>query len=282
MERVELLSRLENLRGVRVEADARATIFTVRQLVDAVETAAPAVSAMTGDDELPWDALLSAVPDGGLERELSRPKSVRAWLIQLLLRAAFLALRPFLDVRVMGRANIPAAGAFIVAPNHQTFLDGFVLGAALPFRAFRRIFFVGAAEFFESRFMAWGARAINIVPVDPDANLVTAMQAAAVGLRRGKVLMLFPEGERTIDGTLKPFRKGAAILASHLDVSVLPVAIDGLFPLWPRGRAFQWRALFTWRRRVTVTFAPPVTVSRGDYVRGTDAIRDAVATGLDA
>jgi long-chain acyl-CoA synthetase len=282
MERVELLSRLEHARGVRVDADARATIFTVRQLVEAVEAAAPATSVMAGDDELPWNALLSAVPDGGLDRELARSKAVRAWLIQIVLRVVLLTLRPFLDVRAEGRANIPAGGAFIVAPNHQTFLDGFILAAVLPFRAFRQIFFVGAAEFFESSFMAWGARAINIVPVDPDANLVNAMQAAAVGLRRGKVLMLFPEGERTIDGTLKPFRKGAAILASHLDVSVLPVAIDGLFPLWPRGRAFQWRALFTWRRRVTVTFAPPVTVSRGDYVRGTDAIRDAVATGLDA
>jgi 1-acyl-sn-glycerol-3-phosphate acyltransferase len=106
------------------------------------------------------------------------------------------------------------------------------------------------------------------------------MQAAAVGLRRKKVLMLFPEGERTIDGTLKPFRKGAAILASHLDVPVMPVAIDGLFPLWPRGRAFQWHALFTWRRRVTIAFAPPISVARGDYARGTTAIRDAVANAL--
>jgi len=280
MERVELLSRLENRRGVQVHPDARAAIFTVRHLVEAVEQAAPATSVMAGDDELPWDALLDTATDGALDRELARTKSARAWLIQLILRALLIALKPFLDVRVTGRANIPSSGAFIVAPNHQTFLDGFVLGAVLPFRAFRQIFFVGAAEFFETPFMAWGARAINIVPVDPDANLVTAMQAAAVGLRRKKVLMLFPEGERTIDGTLKPFRKGAAILASHLEVPVVPVAIDGIFPLWPRGRVFQWRAFVTWRRRVTITFAPPVSVERGDYARGTTAIRDAVAKAL--
>jgi long-chain acyl-CoA synthetase len=280
MERVELLSRLENHRGVRVDPGARAAIFSVRQLVEAVEGAAPGAPATAGDDELAWDALLEAAPDGRLDRELARSKTLRAWLIQLILRAVLVACKPLLDVRVAGRVHIPPSGAFVVAPNHQTFLDAFVLAAVLPFRAFRQIFFVGAAEFFETPFMAWGARAINIVPVDPDANLVTAMQAAAVGLRRKKVLMLFPEGERTIDGTLKPFRKGAAILASHLDVPVMPVAIDGLFPLWPRGRAFQWHALFTWRRRVTIAFAPPISVARGDYARGTTAIRDAVANAL--
>ncbi len=87
------------------------------------------------------------------------------------------------------------------------------------------------------------ARAANIVPVDPDANLVSAMQAAAAGLRLDKVLILFPEGERSIDGTLKPFRKGAAILASHPHAPVIPVALDGLYELWPRGRPLNWRLL---------------------------------------
>ena len=54
---------------------------------------------------------------------------------------------------------------------------------------------------------------MNVVPVDPDTNLVRAMQAGAFGLRHGKILVLFPEGERSPDGTPRTFKKGAAILS---------------------------------------------------------------------
>ena len=65
------------------------------------------------------------------------------------------------------------------------------------------------------------------------------MQAGAFGLRRNKVLMLYPEGERSIDGTPKVFKKGAAILAHHLKVPIVPIAIDGFYEAWPRGKQFQ-------------------------------------------
>jgi long-chain acyl-CoA synthetase len=118
---------------------------------------------------------------------------------------------------------------------------------------------------------------MRIVPVDPDANLVSAMRAGAAGLERGRVLVLFPEGERSIDGAVKSFRKGAAILAAHLGVPVVPVAIDGLYRLWPRGRPFAWRRLLPGRaERVTITFGSPVEVTRGDYAAGTSRIRGAV------
>jgi long-chain acyl-CoA synthetase len=279
MERVELLTRLEQAERTRVAPDVRARLFTVRQLVEAVR-AAPADSTSSGAGATPapaWEAILAESADPALTRELRRAKTVRAKLIHTALQVAALLLRVRIDLRVTGREHVPAAAPFIVCPNHQTFFDGFVVAAALPFRAFRRIFFVGAAEFFESRGMAWGARAINIVPLDPDANLVSAMRAAATGLRLGKMLILFPEGERTIDGTIKPFRKGASILASHLQVPVLPVAIDGLYPLWPRGRRFQWGALLSRHRpRVTVAFGAPVLVDGADYAAATSRIEAAV------
>ena len=71
------------------------------------------------------------------------------------------------------------------------------------------------------------ARLIHLIPVDADSNLVRAMQAGAFGLRHGKVLVLFPEGERSIDGSVRRFKNGASILATHLRVPVVPVALDG-------------------------------------------------------
>lgn len=284
MERVELLAMLESRHGVAVRPDARARIFTVRQLMEAVEAAPRTAQVGTRDDDrTQWAALLDSPGDPALAVELARPKIVRALVIWLVLRLVLLVARLSIDLRVNGRAHVPTRTPFIVAPNHQTFLDGFVVGALLPFRAFRRIFFVGAAEFFDTPLTAWGARAINIVSIDPDANLVSAMQAAAAGLRLGRMLVLFPEGERTIDGDIKPFRKGAAILAAHLDVPVVPVAIDGLFPFWPRGRAFGWRALLPWRRtRVTITFCPPLHVTTREIAEKTEELHRVVSDRIAA
>jgi long-chain acyl-CoA synthetase len=75
--------------------------------------------------------------------------------------------------------------------------------------------------------------------VDPDANLIPAMRAGACGLRHSGVLILYPEGERSIDGTPRTFKKGAAILSSHLQVPIVPVAIEGFHDAWPRGKSFQ-------------------------------------------
>jgi 1-acyl-sn-glycerol-3-phosphate acyltransferase len=83
------------------------------------------------------------------------------------------------------------------------------------------------------------ARILRVLVVDPDANLIPAMRAGAYGLRQGMGLMLYPEGERSIDGAPKIFKKGAAILSIHLQVPIVPIAINGFFDAWPRGKSFQ-------------------------------------------
>jgi long-chain acyl-CoA synthetase len=83
------------------------------------------------------------------------------------------------------------------------------------------------------------ARWVRVVVVDPDANLIPAMRAGAFGLGHGRVLVLYPEGERSIDGTPKRFKKGAAILSIHMQVPIVPVAIEGFYEAWPRGKPFQ-------------------------------------------
>jgi long-chain acyl-CoA synthetase len=284
MERVELLTLLEQRAGTRVNAETRATIFTVRQLVEAVETASPVAHTVPDDVgiELPWNSILSAPADPEITADLARPRWLAAAVSFVFLRAVALALRITPGLRIAGRENVPASGGFLISPNHQAYLDPFFLAAALPFRTVRHMFFVGASEYFETPLLKRMARAVNLIPVDPDANLINAMLAGAAGLRMGKALVLFPEGERSIDGQLKKFRKGAAILAAHLDVPIVPVAIDGLFDLWPRGRSFNWRALLPWRATpVRIQFGPPVRVAPGAYTEGTAALRSAVAVMFD-
>ena len=284
MERVELLTLLEQRHGTRVAAETRATIFTVRQLVEAVEAAPPAAgtAAAPGPEgdvsaELPWEALLSAPIDPELQTDLARPKWLGVIVYYSALRLGSLLTRLVTGFRVTGREHLPAHGPFLICPNHQAYLDPFFLAAALPFATVRQLFFVGAAEYFETPLMKRFARSVNLIPVDPDANLVTAMQAGAAGLRMRKVLILFPEGERSIDGEIKKFRKGAAILSSHLDAPIVPVALDGLYELWPRRRPLNWRRLLPWNARpIVVAFGPPLQARRGDYAAGTAELRQAV------
>ncbi len=284
MERVELLTVLEERQGTRVAPEVRATIFSVRQLLEAVE-AAPSASAgdeAGGTTELPWASLLASDTNPQLTADLSRRRPVFEMALFAGLTIIGLLSRILLRFRVRGLEHLPASGPMLLCPNHQTRWDGFFLGAALPFRVMRQMFIVAAAEYFETPFTRGVARMFNIVPIDPDANLVTAMQAGASGLRLGKVLMLFPEGERSIDGDVKKFRKGAAILSAHLDAPIVPIAVDGLFDLWPRGRPSNWAGLLPWRAKpVTLVFGPPMRVRAGDYTEGTAQLRAAVVTLLD-
>jgi long-chain acyl-CoA synthetase len=280
MERVELLTTLEQRQGTRVPADVRAAIFTLRQLVDAVR-AAPTVdkSADTASarDALPWETILATPTDPALVHDLRRPRRIRALCAPVAITLLGVALRTLVRFRTTGRHHLPPSGPFLLCPNHQSFLDGLFLAAALPVRTVRQLFVVGDAALFDTPVMRPLARAINVVPVDADANLVTAMRAGAAGLRLRKVLLLFPEGERTIDGELKRFRKGAAILASHVGAPIVPVAIDGLYELWPRSRAFNWRGLLPWRRSaVSIAFGAPVMVGRDAYAEDTAALQAAV------
>ncbi|MEO6051022.1 MAG: AMP-binding protein, partial [Pyrinomonadaceae bacterium] len=106
----------------------------------------------------------------------------------------------------------PRSG-FLICPNHQSFLDPFVICSNYPYRVFKDSFHVGASEFFDNAVTRFIAKMLNIVPVNPDTELMRAMKASAVGLKNGKALNIYPEGERAFDGELHEFKKGASILA---------------------------------------------------------------------
>ena len=275
MARVELLTELECRFGAKLAAETLAGVFTVRQLVAAL-AGSPRVAARN-ESLRPWALLLRDLPQatdpilGGLlaKRRIAAP----------LLHAAARMIRAALfRVELTGLENLPRSGPYIICPNHQSYLDPFMLCPMLPFRYFKNLFFVGAVEYFETPLTKWFARIANLVPVDPDSNLVPAMQAGAFGLAHGKALVLFPEGERSIDGTVKKFKKGSAILAQHMRVPIVPVAIKGVYDLWPRGRSFNWRLLRPWsRHKVSIVIGQPMTFAESaDYNDTALALRERV------
>ena len=276
MDRVELLSALEEHFAIRIPDAQAQQIFTVSQLIDAVRPGARVGGGIATEDS--WPAMLRALPpadDPVLSGLLERRPIVRR-LFFFLPRLLRTVLPP---IEVSGLRNLPSDGPYIISPNHQGYLDPFIICGVMPYQVFRHLFFVGAAEYFETKSMAWIARQGNCVPVDPDANLVPAMRAGAFGLAHGKILMLFPEGERAIDGTVKRFKKGAPILSRHLGVPIVPVAIRGAYELWPRNRSINWRLMFPWsRHRIRVAFGSPRRFEEpADYTKAASALQATVA-----
>jgi 1-acyl-sn-glycerol-3-phosphate acyltransferase len=143
------------------------------------------------------------------------------------------------DLHVRGIEKLPKSGPYIISSNHQSYLDPLILAGVLPPEVFDKVFAVGTSEIFGKGFMLRLARSLRVVVVDPDANLIRAMRAGAFGLRQGRALILYPEGERSIDGTPRTFKKGAAILSIHMQVPIAPVAIEGFYKAWPRNKPFQ-------------------------------------------
>jgi long-chain acyl-CoA synthetase len=279
MERVELLVALERELGGDVDDSVITGVYTVRDLVEAVRNSVGAENK--GATAPAWEELLRQEPTDPQVLAVTRATPVVTTLFLLVTRLAHLLSCDFFRLKIEGLEKLPREGPFIIAPNHQSFLDPPILVSALPRPVLRNLFYVGTSDIFGNGVWRFIARLLKLIPVDPDANLVPAMQAAAFGLRHGKVLVLYPEGERSIDGTPRPFKKGAAILAAHLKVPIYPVALDGFYEAWPRGRKFQ---KFT-RTRIIIgdPILPPAGMQNPEqaYDTVTNALRSRVVAMWD-
>jgi long-chain acyl-CoA synthetase len=235
MERVELLTAIEHALGADVKDTAASEVYTVREVIDLVRSHVGKTSAPPAG----WDSILNAEVTDPNVLAITRKRYLLDPLWFLFGKAVTLFAKDMFRLEVRGMEKMLEKGPFIISPNHQSFLDAPLVTAVLPWNVFHNVFYVGTSEIFGGGLWRQFAKFLRLIPVDPDANLVPAMQAGAFGLRNGKVLTLYPEGERSIDGLPKPFKKGAAILAHHLNVPIVPVALEGFYEAWPRGKNFQ-------------------------------------------
>ncbi len=234
--RVELLGLAEAQLGTHIDEHDATRIFTLGELIDAFETASISETSVGRS----WKEILETAPAGSLNKHyifkrrlLLNPVWVVAmWSLRTLARALF-------PLRYYGLENLPEKLPFIICPNHESFLDGPLLVSLLPRRVIYNIFILGYSDYWASALSRRIAQMCNIVAIDPNVNLVKAMQVGATGLKHGRALLIFPEGTRSIDGHVEEFKKGAAILAFELGVPIVPVGIRGSFEAWPRGGSFR-------------------------------------------
>ena len=246
--RAEMFAALEQAFQTEFVPDEAATALTVANVIELVNKhGGEDMEAVSVD--LNWNKILNESDDDLPEvQEVLRNHLVFSVFAFTVYKIFNLFCRLFMRLEVSGLENLNSVvqhvdsesairnpqSTFLICPNHQSFLDPFVLTSNYPYRIFKNSFHVGASEFFEGGFMKAVARMMNVVPINPDTELMRAMKAGAIGLRNGKILNIYPEGERAFDGELHEFKKGAAILATELDLPIVPVALDGLQNVWAR------------------------------------------------
>ena len=275
MERVELLASLEQTLNLRLPDGFGAEIHTVGDLIVGLERQAGVVTPGGAASRQSWKTILSAESLDSEDRPRISGTAFSLFKYMCARLVYFFLFRTLLRLEARGLEHLPAKGPFVICPNHQSFLDPFVLVSVLPYRTFRNMFYVGYSVIFGGWHMKLAARLLNIVPVDPDAHLLRAMKAGAAGLREGRILCIFPEGGRSFEGALLPFKKGAAILSHELSVPMIPVGIQGTYKVWPRA------SLRIRPHKVTIAFGAPVLPAQESspdpYRTDTDRLREAVA-----
>lgn len=168
-------------------------------------------------------------------------------------------LRLLFRPRIEGLENIPAEGAAIIAGNHLSFSDHFLMPAILK----RRITFLAKAEYFtgpglKGRLTAAFFRSAGQIPVDrsgKDAGQAALREGLGV-LAKGELLGIYPEGTRSHDGRLYKGKVGVAAMALKAAVPVVPCAMVGTFEIQPPGQKIPNI------RRVTIRFGEPMDFSR--------------------
>ncbi len=139
-------------------------------------------------------------------------------------------------VRIRGVENVDRQKSYILVSNHQSAFDIFALLGYLPFQ-FR---WTAKAELFRTPFMGWSMSRIGYIPIERESpkKAYRSMLLAAEKIKSGVSVMIFPEGTRSPDGNLQPFKKGVFIIALKSQAPILPITIIGTSKIMRKG---DWR-----------------------------------------
>jgi len=154
------------------------------------------------------------------------------------------------QVQIQGLENINPHDSYILVSNHQSNFDIFALLGYLPIQ-FR---WTAKAELFRIPFMGWAMSRIGYIPIERDSpkKAYRSMLQAAEKVKEGVSVMIFPEGTRSPDGKLQPFKKGVFLIALKSQAPILPITICGTAKIMPKG---DWH---TYPGKVQITVDRPI------------------------
>ena len=151
--------------------------------------------------------------------------------------------------RCHGRERIPTSGTVLVLSNHQSYLDPVLIGVAVN----RQLNFLARETLFQWTPFSWLLSSVGTIPINREGLGLSGMKETLRRLKRGEMMVLFPEGTRTSDGEVGPLLPGFCTLAVRSKATLLPMAIDGAFDVWPRCRWLPWPSV------IHVQIGPPIS-----------------------
>ncbi len=238
--RAEVFAALEQNFSTEFSGEDAAKALTVGDVIELVKRSAPHaetnVSDISANTSVNWAKIVEKSDEDLPEvQSILAPHPLFNTFSYAFFKCFNLVSKLLFQLEVTGAEKLDKIKKpFMICPNHQSYLDAFFVSSNYPFDVFNKSFYVGASMYFDNFITAWIAKRLSVIPIDADTQLMKAMKAGAAGLRHGRILNIYPEGERAFDGELHSFKKGAAILAAELDVAIVPVALDGLYKVWAR------------------------------------------------
>jgi 1-acyl-sn-glycerol-3-phosphate acyltransferase len=136
------------------------------------------------------------------------------------------------DLKVSGKEHIPKTGGVLLLANHQSYLDPVLIGVQLR----RPLSYLGKSELFRNPILRWLFFSLNAVSLRQGAGDIHALRETIKLLKEGHILTIFPEGSRTETGELLPLQPGFALVVRKAEVPIVPVAVEGSFQSWRRGK----------------------------------------------
>ncbi len=257
LSRIEIGMGLEKLFKINISDASLSEVFTVRELITKIEsllTGAPG-PAQSSTNQPDWRQIIQENPQKEILNKINlTPGLQNKLLTAIICGIMYLFFKIFSRLKIQGIRNLKNQKLpFLICPNHASFFDGFIVAGAAKFTTQINLFFLGYSGYFKHPLVGWALKGARLIAIDPTINLTDAMQASGLVLRNNKALCIFPEGERSIDGRIKTFKKGVGILIKETGATVIPCYIQGSFEAWPRGKDIPLP------RPIKIIFGKPVT-----------------------
>ncbi|MDR1433797.1 lysophospholipid acyltransferase family protein [Candidatus Endomicrobiellum devescovinae] len=165
---------------------------------------------------------------------------------------------------IEGSQNIPNTGGAVIAPNHISFFDPPLTGAAMK----RPLYFMAKKELFDIPVFGWTIKQTNAFPVKRGVQDTSAVRHAFSLLEKGRLLLMFPEGTRSRDGKLGKARAGAGMVACNAQVPLIPVKIENT-------------NMMLKFKRIKIKYGkpiyPPKNFSKNDYIDLSQKVLDEIS-----
>ena len=254
---VELFILIEQSFGVKIDE----AIFSKMMVVETLYEYIKEHQRHTKESKMKWDEILN---------EPIKKKLIYSPIIMSMYKIVLLPFfKLYFRLEVINAKNTPLTSC-VIAPSHQSMLDGFLVLATLPFSVLVKSFFIAYKQVFGTGILKPMAIHGQNILIDADKHLKETLQYSALPLKEEKNLVIFPEGARSRDRKLLEFRPFFAILSKTFNVPVVPVVVDGGFEALRSGKSVPRP------KKIRVTYLEPIYPKGLSYSEITTLTRDAI------